>query len=266
MRGTHKPELYCDGTWDYAIVYATSGKLPMIVQDASLFLGDSYIGLGSSNIAEEFGLQFYSSHWAHGHGGYTAKQIADMVTGVPGLVDDYDPDYINAWSDGKFARAFLYCGANLINEGHIETLEENTVDDNIPKNVVGSIADLLEGNSITVDGVAISTVNDYYSLFGNTTIGQYAFLIEYMQAKCNNPIYLMGYVPWATLIGRENLITTVCNRLEILYGVKFLNTFRTTGYSIRNSTEILYDGIHLSVAATPLYVERMLKEYRSQLR
>jgi len=267
MRGNHKPALYCSGDWDYAITYSTNNNPPMIVQDASLFIGDSYIGLGGSKIAEQFGLQFYSSHWAYGGAGYTAKEILDMITGIPGIVSTYDPDYITAWGQGRFRRAFIFCGANIISYGSsVETLADNTVDGNIPTNVVGSIADLLNGDSITVNGTTISTINDYYALFGNTTIGQYAFLIEYLQAVYpTGEIYMMGYAPWATLTGREEFITTVCQRLEILYGARYLNTFITTGYSKRNSSLIMYDGIHLSDAGYEIYVRKMLKWYEHSL-
>ena len=269
MRGNHKPALYCSGDWDYAIVYSADDHLPMIVQDASLFIGDSYIGLGNSRIAEQFGLNFYSSHWAYGHGGYTAKQVLDMVTGIPGVVSDYDPDYITAWGQGRFKRIFIYCGANIISYGtvsDVETLDDNTVEDNIPMNVVGSIADLLDGNSITVDGTTISTISDYYALFGNTTIGQYAFLIEYLQAVYPiGEIYMMGYVPWATITGREEFISTVCQRLEILYGARYINTFITTGYSKRNTSLITYDGVHLSPEGYQIYIQKMLKWYEHSL-
>ncbi len=76
---------------------------------------------------------------------------------------------------------------------------------------------------------------------------------------------MMGYVPWATITGREEFISTVCQRLEILYGARYINTFITTGYSKRNTSLITYDGVHLSPEGYQIYIQKMLKWYEHSL-
>lgn len=267
MDTKRKYRIYCDGSWAYADVnlqsVSDSEYVPGVAHDGTLIIGDSYVKL-NTGMGSEFSKQFKSGSWANGVGGYTARDMVGMMLNIGDYgKSDYDSEYIEKWEDGIFNRAMIWCGANRIGTpGNLETLEQNNIRDNIPKVISGSLSDILDGNSLTIlGGTEISSVGDYHALFGMTTIGQLAFLIEYLQAlQPDTPIYLMGYILWNDAqTASSDFVVGVDRQLEEWYGVKFVNSFADMGLNRRNASDYLSDGVHPTGAGSKKYWKKVLE-------
>ena len=259
-----------DGTWKYAIVYLNAipeshsfayNRIPCVVNDSTLFLGDSWVHI--SNNIHEISWVLKTAAWGQGVAGANAELIVGKFCGLGKYTNKYDSIYKTAWENGYFTRTMIFLGANLIKEDMQDNSQK--CDGNIPNNVVGNLADLLAGNPITVNKNTISTVADYYALFATNTIGQYAFLLEYLQAlQPKKHIYMCGYIPWGQgteQYGKEQIMINILTDLSKYYGVKFLNTFENSGISIRNNGVFTDDGVHVNFEGAFMYSQRLSENY-----
>lgn len=172
--------------------------------------------------------------------------------------------------DGDYADISSYYTAGLLDTVFIMTGINDSgfsTDSQIPSNVVcatGStpIADLEAGTQITVDGSAVSTLDDYYSLFGSSMCGQLAFMVEWVQAKYPDVRILLGNYHLITqTVRKERLqgVDTVLSYISDVYGVQVVDIRHTSGINDSNASKYLADGLHPNEVGNRLVAEAIAR-------
>lgn len=186
-----------------------------------------------------------------GSSGASSKRVCGILTGHG--EGDY-ADISSYYTAGLLDTVFIMTG---INDGGFST------DSQIPSNVVcatGStpIEDLKAGTEITVDGTAVSTLDDYYARFGTSMCGQLAFMIEWLQAKYPDVRILLGNYHLITqTVRKERLpgVDTVLSYISDVYGVQVADIRHTSGINESNAGKYLADGLHPNELGNKLVAE-----------
>ena len=186
-----------------------------------------------------------------GSSGAPSKRVCGILTGHGD--GDY-ADISSYYTAGLLDTVFIMTG---INDGGFST------DSTIPTNVVcetGStpIADLEAGKEITVNGETVSTLNDYYALFGTSMCGQVAFMVEWVQAKYPDVRILLGNYHLITqTVRKERLagVDTVLSYISDVYGVQVVDIRHTSGINESNAGRYLADGLHPNESGNKLVAE-----------